>query len=114
MNMHQRSIPLFQTSKRPTIFSLLFLSVLISLTASCAQKTWDTNRYIHALERSERDQHQQPEKVIEALNLTPGMMVIDLGAGSGYFTRRLAESVGDKGRVIAIGSRAPAGLTRTI
>ncbi|WP_342348615.1 methyltransferase domain-containing protein [uncultured Nitrospira sp.] len=100
--MHQRSIPLFQASKRPTIFSLLFLCVLLILTASCAHKTWDINRYIQALERPERDQHQQPEKVLEALNLTPGMMVIDLGAGSGYFTRRLAESVGENGRVIAI------------
>ncbi|MEO8326185.1 MAG: methyltransferase domain-containing protein, partial [Nitrospirota bacterium] len=100
--MNQRSTPLVQTSKRPTVFYLLFLSVLLSLTASCTQKTWDINRYIQALERPERDQHQQPEKVIEALNLTPGMTVIDIGAGSGYFTRRLAKAVGDKGRVIAI------------
>ncbi|HSF10802.1 MAG TPA: class I SAM-dependent methyltransferase [Nitrospirales bacterium] len=100
--MNQRSTPRGQTPKRSTISSLLILSVLLSLTASCAHKTWDINRYIHALERPERDQHQQPEKVIEALNLTPGMMVIDIGAGSGYFTRRFAQSVGDKGRVIAI------------
>ncbi|GJL58110.1 MAG: hypothetical protein NPIRA03_09670 [Nitrospirales bacterium] len=84
------------------MFYLLFLAILASLTASCAQKTWDINRYIHALERPERDQHQQPEKVIEALNLAPGMMVIDIGAGSGYFTRRLAKAVGDNGQVIAI------------
>lgn len=102
MNMNERSTPLVQPSKRPTISSLLLLSLLVGFTASCAQKTWDINRYIHALERPERDQYQQPEKVIEALNLTPGMLVIDIGAGSGYFTRRLAESVGDKGQVIAI------------
>lgn len=102
INMNERSTPPVQPSKRPTIFYLLFLAVLASLTASCAQKTWDINRYIHALERPERDQHQQPEKVIETLNLIPGMMVIDIGAGSGYFTRRFAQSVGDKGQVIAI------------
>ncbi len=102
--MNERSTPLLQLqpSKRPTIFYLLILSVLVSLTASCAHQPWDINRYILALERPERDQYQQPEKVIEALNLTPGMVVIDIGAGSGYFTRRLAASVGDKGRVIAI------------
>ncbi len=101
--MNERSIASSTTVQKANDFlASCFVDVLASLTASCAHKTWDINRYIHALERPERDQYQQPEKVIEALNLTPGMMVIDIGAGSGYFTRRLAESVGDKGRVIAI------------
>ena len=81
---------------------LLLASLLTSLTASCAHQPWDINRYIHALERPQRDQYQQPVKVIETLNLTPGMVVADIGAGSGYFTRRLAEAVGDTGQVIAI------------
>ena len=102
IQMNERSTPPVEPSKRPTMFYLLIIAVLAGLTASCAQKTWDINRYIHALERPERDQHQQPEKVIEALNLAPGMMVIDMGAGSGYFTRRLAKAVGEKGQIIAI------------
>lgn len=80
----------------------MLVALLTSLTASCAHQPWDINRYILALERPQRAQYQQPEKVIEALNLTPGMMVIDIGAGSGYFTRRLAAAVGDTGQIIAI------------
>lgn len=100
--MNDRSTAQLQPSNGPRLLCLLLVYLLASLTASCAHQPWDINRYIQALERPERDQYQQPEKVIEALNLTPGMLVIDIGAGSGYFTRRLAESVGDKGRVIAI------------
>ena len=40
--------------------------------------------------------------MIEALALKPGMYVADLGAGSGYFTRRFVEAVTDKGKVYVI------------
>ncbi|NNL85402.1 MAG: methyltransferase domain-containing protein [Myxococcales bacterium] len=49
-----------------------------------------------------RDQWQQPEAVIAALALEPGDRVADLGAGSGYFTFRLADAVGPEGRVYAV------------
>ena len=39
-----------------------------------------------------RDEWQMPAKVIEALQLTPGLNVADIGAGTGYFTMRLAKS----------------------
>lgn len=45
---------------------------------------------------------QYPERVIKALKLEPGMKVADLGAGTGYFTFRLAEAVGTSGKVYAI------------
>jgi len=40
-----------------------------------------------------RDAWQMPGRVIEALNLKPGETVADLGAGTGYFTVRLAKAV---------------------
>ncbi len=40
--------------------------------------------------------------MIDALDLEPGARVADLGAGSGYFTFRLAEAVGPEGRVYAV------------
>lgn len=43
-----------------------------------------------------------PHKVIEALAITPGMIVADFGAGSGVFTLALARAVGAHGRVYAI------------
>jgi len=55
-----------------------------------------------AYEGFNRDQWQQPQKVIEALALRPGERVADLGSGSGYFTYRLAEAVGPQGKVYAV------------
>ena len=39
-----------------------------------------------------RDAWQMPERVIEALELRPGQRVADLGAGTGYFSVRLANA----------------------
>jgi len=47
-----------------------------------------------------RDAWQQPDAVIAALELTPAMAVADIGAGTGYFTVRLAKQV-PQGQVIA-------------
>jgi SAM-dependent methyltransferase len=47
-----------------------------------------------------RDAWQAPERVLAALELGPGMVVADVGAGTGYFAVRLARAVPD-GQVIA-------------
>lgn len=43
-----------------------------------------------SFEEPDRDSWAMPAKVIDALSIEPGMDVADIGAGSGYFTRRLA------------------------
>jgi ubiquinone/menaquinone biosynthesis C-methylase UbiE len=53
------------------------------------------------LERPERIEEEKPELVIEALQLKGGETVVDFGAGSGYYTFRLAKAVGPRGAVIA-------------
>ena len=53
------------------------------------------------LERSERTSEEQPDEALDALGPLAGLTVADLGAGSGYFTVRIARRVGDKGRVYA-------------
>ncbi len=53
------------------------------------------------LDRPERADIEQPDAVLDALHLAPGSTVADVGAGSGYFTVRLARRVGPTGRVIA-------------
>jgi len=47
-----------------------------------------------------RDAWQHPDDVLAALALRPGMVIADVGAGTGYFTVRLARAVPD-GEVIA-------------
>jgi ubiquinone/menaquinone biosynthesis C-methylase UbiE len=49
-----------------------------------------------------RDSWQQPDRVVESLALEPGAHVADLGVGGGYFTWRLADSVGESGKVYAV------------
>jgi len=54
------------------------------------------------LDRPERDADEHPEVVIDAMGLDAGEVVADLGAGSGYFTFRLAAKVGRTGKVLAV------------
>ena len=53
------------------------------------------------LERWERDQEEAPDVALRILQIEPGSTVADIGAGSGYFTVRLAALVGPEGRVYA-------------
>ena len=53
------------------------------------------------LDREERDIEEAPDTALDALDLTPGLVVADVGAGSGYMTVRLAQRVGPAGRVYA-------------
>ena len=57
---------------------------------------------IEWLDRPEREEEEHPAKVLDSLNLRPGDVVADLGAGSGYFTFRIAPKVGKTGKVLAI------------
>jgi ubiquinone/menaquinone biosynthesis C-methylase UbiE len=53
------------------------------------------------LERSEREIEEEPEKALDAIGIASGSTVADVGAGSGYFTVRMAHRVGATGRVFA-------------
>jgi SAM-dependent methyltransferase len=54
------------------------------------------------LERPEREQEEKPGLLLEALKLKPGQAVADIGAGTGFYSRRLARKVGEKGVVYAV------------
>jgi cyclopropane fatty-acyl-phospholipid synthase-like methyltransferase len=45
------------------------------------------------LDRPERAEREQPDRVLDALKLAPAMVAADVGAGTGYFTVRLARRV---------------------
>ncbi len=54
------------------------------------------------LNRPERDKDERPETLLDFLQIPAGSTVADLGAGSGYFTWRLARRVGPQGKVLAV------------
>jgi SAM-dependent methyltransferase len=53
------------------------------------------------LERPEREAEEAPSIAIKALGLQKGQVVADIGAGSGYYTVRMADEVGPTGKVYA-------------
>ncbi|MDH3654897.1 MAG: methyltransferase domain-containing protein [Myxococcales bacterium] len=62
----------------------------------------DPQTYADRLDDPGRDDWQMPEVVVERLGCRPGMTVVDLGAGTGYFVGYLSEAVGRRGRVLAL------------
>jgi predicted methyltransferase len=53
------------------------------------------------LDRATREQEEAPEQALQLLGIQPGLVVADVGAGSGYMTTRLARLVGPTGKVFA-------------
>jgi ubiquinone/menaquinone biosynthesis C-methylase UbiE len=49
-----------------------------------------------------RDAWQKPDELVAALGVARGDVVADLGAGTGYLSRRLAAAVGPDGTVLAV------------
>lgn len=60
----------------------------------------DAEQWAKVFDDPKRDEWQQPEKVIAALELQPTMTVADIGAGTGYFAMRLGRAL-PQGKVIA-------------
>jgi ubiquinone/menaquinone biosynthesis C-methylase UbiE len=61
----------------------------------------DPERYAKSFDDPARDTWQMPARVIDALKLAPDAAVADIGAGTGYFTVRLARAV-PRGTVYAV------------
>jgi SAM-dependent methyltransferase len=59
-------------------------------------------RWLPHLEADSRDRWQRPDELIGLLEISPGMVVADLGAGTGYFLPGLSAAVGPEGRVLAL------------
>lgn len=51
--------------------------------------------------RPEREVEEEPERMLDALELKPGMIVADVGAGVGYTSVRIAKRVAPGGKVLA-------------
>ena len=92
--------------KRTTI---ILLAIILG---ACGQQTADTapEKSIYAaavanVDRPEadraRDAGRKPAEVLEFLGIAPGMTVLDMFSGGGYYTELLSRAVGSEGHVIA-------------
>jgi len=58
--------------------------------------------FVPRFERDGRDPYDHRFEVIKAVGLKPGMVVADIGAGTGLFTRLFAPLVAPEGKVYAV------------
>lgn len=87
---------------------------LVMLTPGVAQeksvrpginKTFEdpnVGEFVERFEKEGRDVYDRRQEVLAALALKPGMVVADIGAGTGLYSRLFAAQVGDQGRVYAV------------
>jgi len=54
------------------------------------------------LERSEREEEERSGLLLKNMDLKPGEIIADIGAGSGYHVVKMAPRVGGQGQVIAV------------
>lgn len=62
----------------------------------------DAERWSKRFDDPERDSWQKPAVVITKMEITPGMTVADIGAGTGYFVAYLSSAVGPHGSVLGL------------
>jgi ubiquinone/menaquinone biosynthesis C-methylase UbiE len=95
------------------LFIILIALLVVPLSASAQdavkrdhqqmhQLHRDSRAYIGMLEDPKRDAYQKPHEVLSALAIKPSEVIADIGAGSGYFTFRLAHHVGDNGKIYGV------------
>ena len=62
----------------------------------------DVAQYVERFEREGREVFDQRNKIIEACEIESGMVIADVGAGTGLFTRLLSAATGEEGVVYAV------------
>jgi len=82
--------------------ALLFTPPALAQSPGTHQHSFgDAEKWAHVFDDPERDAWQKPHEVIRALGLAPDATVADIGAGTGYFSARLANML-KSGRVYAV------------
>lgn len=95
--------------KSCAVASVLLLALSLSRVVGAQVHEQSSHHGFHSIEHwaqvfesPERAKWQKPDAVVRALKLKPGQTVVDIGAGTGYFTRRFASAVGPSGAAIGI------------
>jgi SAM-dependent methyltransferase len=72
------------------------------INAPFVEEDLDVAGFVERFESGDREVFVQREAIVKALGLKPGMVVTDIGAGTGLFTRLFARQVGKSGVVLAV------------
>ena len=81
-------------SHRRTTLTTIAIVLVGALATLAAQQPGHTD--------TPRDQWQRTADILSELGATTGAHIADVGAGGGWFTRRIAKAVGPTGRVYAV------------
>jgi predicted methyltransferase len=92
---------IFSFLRPALVLVVVFMGVGLAGIAYQGIRTLQRLRVVEA----ERDQWQRPADIIRALNLKNGNVVVDFGAGAGYFALKLSDVVGGGGHVLAVDLR---------
>lgn len=103
---------------------LLTVAALLACSAAMAEtsvapginrhyENADYRQWVGTFERAGREVYDKRAEIVAALLLRPGMVVADVGAGTGLFTRLIARAVGPQGRVYAV-DISPEFVTNTV
>ena len=89
-----------------TVLALVFLAFAVANGSAQTPHTHQhdfsgAEKWARAFDDPARDRWQKPHEVIQALRLAPDARVADIGAGTGYFSVRLAHMT-PKGRIFAV------------
>jgi predicted methyltransferase len=96
--------------KRTTTLLCLLASLALAQDASVKPGINDkfldpklnVEEWTKKFETESREIFHQREKIVAAAGLKPGMVMADIGAGTGLFTLHFAQAVGEKGKVYAV------------
>jgi len=94
-------------SLRNSCHSFLLVSLLVLWVAATAASALqlgsrDAKEWIDRLERPDRIAGLKVPEVVSRLGLKPGMVIADIGAGTGVFSRPLAKAVAPSGKVYSV------------
>jgi ubiquinone/menaquinone biosynthesis C-methylase UbiE len=77
-------------------------AVPAEINAVFLDEEMDVDRFVERFEGESRAVYAERHAIVEALDLSPGDAVADIGAGTGFFSFLFAEQVGPDGRVFAV------------
>ncbi|HBH35318.1 MAG TPA: SAM-dependent methyltransferase [Gammaproteobacteria bacterium] len=98
----------------PLFCSLMLLAPLLSAEEQAVSpdinsyfQNPDWRQWVNTFERPGREVFDKRHAIVAASGVKPGMVVADIGAGTGLFTRLFADRVGAAGKVYAVDISRP-------